>query len=248
MILYTSRHHRQAQGRRADPRQPASATAETSVADFAEFGAGDVLLGALPLFHSFGQTCTMNGAVCSGATVTMLPRFDPEKALEIIERDRVTVFQGVPTMYNALLHAERADATDASTPAALHVRRRGDPGRADARLRGEVRLRDPRGLRPLGDLAGRLLQPPRQARARPGSIGTPIEGVEMQVWDDDGNEVRAGRGRRDRDPRPQRHEGLLGPPRGDRRRRSTPTAGSTPATWPRSTRTATSSSSTARRT
>ena len=69
--------------------------------------AGEVLLGALPLFHSFGQTCTMNGAVCSGATVTMLPRFDPEKALEIIERDSVTVFQGVPTMYNAMLHAER---------------------------------------------------------------------------------------------------------------------------------------------
>ena len=69
-----------------------------------------MLLGALPLFHSFGQTCTMNGAVCSGATVTMLPRFDPEKALEIIERDRVTVFQGVPTMYNAMLHAERADS------------------------------------------------------------------------------------------------------------------------------------------
>jgi long-chain acyl-CoA synthetase len=79
------------------------------------FGPDDVLLGALPLFHSFGQTCTMNSAVATGACVTMLPRFDPEKALEIIERDRVTVFQGVPTMYNAMLHANRADSTDAST-------------------------------------------------------------------------------------------------------------------------------------
>ena len=74
-----------------------------------------MLLGALPLFHSFGQTCTMNSAVPSGATVTMIPRFDPEKALEIIERDRVTVFQGVPTMYNAMLHANRADSADVST-------------------------------------------------------------------------------------------------------------------------------------
>ena len=80
------------------------------VAGFAEFGEGEVLLGALPLFHSFGQTCTMNGAVSSGATVTMLPRFDPEKALEIIERDRVTVFQGVPTMYNGAA-ARRARPT-----------------------------------------------------------------------------------------------------------------------------------------
>ena len=69
----------------------------------------DVLLGALPLFHSFGQTCTMNSAVSVGATVTMLPRFDPDKALEIIERDKVTLFQGVPTMYNAMLHSGSCD-------------------------------------------------------------------------------------------------------------------------------------------
>ena len=85
-----------------------------SVLGFAEFDENEVLLGALPLFHSFGQTCTMNAAVCSGAKVTMLPRFDPDKALEIIQRDRVTVFQGVPTMYNAMLHADSADSTDAS--------------------------------------------------------------------------------------------------------------------------------------
>ena len=46
---------------------------------------------------------------------------------------------------------------------------------------------------------------------KPGSIGTPIKGVEMKVVDDDDNEVAAGRGRRDRHPRPQRDEGLLGP-------------------------------------
>ena len=68
----------------------------------------DVVLGALPLFHSFGQTCSMNAAVRVGACLDMIPRFDPGKALEIIERDGVTVFQGVPTMYHALLnHPER---------------------------------------------------------------------------------------------------------------------------------------------
>ena len=75
----------------------------------------DVLLGALPLFHSFGQTCTMNSAVSVGSTVTMLPRFDPDKALEIIERDRVTLFQGVPTMYNAMLHSESCESADCSS-------------------------------------------------------------------------------------------------------------------------------------
>ena len=81
---------------------------------------------------------------------------------------------------------------------------------------------------------------------KPGSIGTPIEGVEMKLVDDDGNDVDRGRDRRDRHQGPQRDEGLLAaatrrPPRRSR------TAGSTPATWARSTTTATSSSSTARR-
>ena len=52
----------------------------------------------------------------------------------------------------------------------------------------------------------------RTGSASPARSARPIEGVEMQVWDDDGNEVAAGRGRRDRDPRPQHHEGLLEPP------------------------------------
>ena len=60
---------------------------------------------------------------------------------------------------------------------------------------------------------------------KPGSIGTPIEGVEMKVVDDDGDEVAQGERRRDRHPRPQRHEGLL-EPRRTRPRRSCATAGS----------------------
>ena len=69
-----------------------------------------VLLGALPLFHSFGQTCAMNTAIARGATLTLLPRFEPAKALEIIQRDGVTVFQGVPTMYAAMLnHPDREE-------------------------------------------------------------------------------------------------------------------------------------------
>ena len=161
------------------------------IAGFAEFGAGEVLLGALPLFHSFGQTCTMNGAVCSGATVTMLPRFDPEKALEIIERDRVTVFQGVPTMYNAMLHAERADSTDASC---LRLCMSGGAAIPVELIRAfeekfGCAILEGYGLSETSPVAS-FNQPDKQRKA--GSIGTPIEGVEMQVWDDDGNEVAQG--------------------------------------------------------
>ena len=65
-------------------------------------------LGVLPLFHSFGQTCVLNATLSAGGALTLLPRFDAGRALELIERDRVTVFAGVPTMYNALLnHPDR---------------------------------------------------------------------------------------------------------------------------------------------
>ena len=59
------------------------------------------ILGALPLFHAFGQTCALNAAFAAGSCLTMLPRFDAGRALETIQRDRVTVFEGVPTMYSA---------------------------------------------------------------------------------------------------------------------------------------------------
>src|SRR5262249_55476087 len=72
-----------------------------------------VMLGALPMFHAFGQTCGLNATIAVGGLLTVLPRFNPRKALEIVERDGVTVFEGVPTMYTAMLHVE--DPPDASS-------------------------------------------------------------------------------------------------------------------------------------
>jgi long-chain acyl-CoA synthetase len=156
-----------------------------------EFSHEDVLLGALPLFHTFGQTCTMNSAVAIGACVTMLPRFDPEKALRIIERDQVTVFQGVPTMYNAMLHADGADSVDASC---LRLCMSGGAAIPVELIRGfeqkfDCMILEGYGLSETSPVAS-FNHPDRERK--PGSIGTPIEGVEMQVWDDDGNEVPQG--------------------------------------------------------
>ena len=135
--------------------------------DLFSAGAEAVTLGALPLFHSFGQTCSMNAIVLAGGTLTMIPRFDPAKALEIIERDHVNIFMGVPTMYGALLHLRDRERYDTSTPEAVRVRRLGAARRAAAQLRAGIRLQDPRGIRTLGDLAGRVVQPPGpRAQAR----------------------------------------------------------------------------------
>ena len=107
----------------------------TTASTLIEITEQDVILGALPLFHSFGQTCGLNAAVANGACLTLIPRFDPVKALEIIARDKVTVLEGVPTMYHAMLNAPDQRTRRHLEPAGLRLRRLGDAGRGHEGLR-----------------------------------------------------------------------------------------------------------------
>ncbi|MGY1829275.1 long-chain fatty acid--CoA ligase [Geodermatophilus sp. SYSU D01180] len=66
----------------------------------------DVAMAVLPLFHVFGLSSVMNCAIRSGATLSLVPRFDVGAVLDAMEQHRVTVFCGVPTMYVALMHAD----------------------------------------------------------------------------------------------------------------------------------------------
>jgi long-chain acyl-CoA synthetase len=158
---------------------------------FTEIGERDVVLGALPLFHSFGQTCGLNACVKAGGCLTLIPRFDPGKALEIIERDRVTVFEGVPTMYAAMLHHDERDAYDTSC---LGLCASGGSAMPVEVMKAfedafECKVLEGYGLSETSPVAS-FNQPDRERK--PGSIGTPIEGVEMRVVDDDGNDVPEG--------------------------------------------------------
>ena len=65
--------------------------------------AADTFLVALPLFHIYGMTTSMNVPVSVASKMVLLPRFDPSAVLELIQKDRVTIFCGVPTMYSILL-------------------------------------------------------------------------------------------------------------------------------------------------
>nr|WP_205861641.1 long-chain fatty acid--CoA ligase [Planosporangium flavigriseum] len=67
--------------------------------------ADDVALGCLPLFHTFGQTVSMNSTFRIGGTLVLLPRFTGDAAIELMLREGVTIFHGVPTMYVALVEA-----------------------------------------------------------------------------------------------------------------------------------------------
>jgi long-chain acyl-CoA synthetase len=64
----------------------------------------DVALAALPLFHIYGMTTAMNAPFLVGARVVLLPRFDVKEVMETIEKEKVTSFCGVPTMYIAVIN------------------------------------------------------------------------------------------------------------------------------------------------
>jgi long-chain acyl-CoA synthetase len=154
-------------------------------------GAGTVTLGALPLFHAFGQTCGLNAMIAAGGALTLVPRFDPVKALEVIERDRVTIFEGVPTMYGAMLHAPERDRFDTSS---LSLCVSGGAAMPVELMRGfeeafGCKVLEGYGLSETSPVAS-FNRPDRERKA--GSIGVPIEGVEMKVVDDADNDLPQG--------------------------------------------------------
>ena len=156
-----------------------------------EVGQGDVVLGSLPLFHSFGQTVGMNASLRVGATLTLLPKFDPGDALETMQRDRVTHFYGVPTMYGALLHHPGREEYDTS---ALRTCITGGASMPVEVLRGfeaafDCIVLEGYGLSETSPVASS--NHPGMER-KPGSIGTPLEEVEMRVVDEEDNEVAQG--------------------------------------------------------
>jgi long-chain acyl-CoA synthetase len=154
-------------------------------------GSEDVILGALPLFHAFGQTCGLNTAISSGACLALVPRFDAGGVLETIERERVTVFEAVPTMYVALLHHPGRERCDVST---LRLCVSGGAALPVEVLRGfeaafECVVLEGYGLSETSPVAS-FSQADRERK--PGSIGTPVTGVEMKVVGEDRHQVAPG--------------------------------------------------------
>jgi long-chain acyl-CoA synthetase len=154
-------------------------------------GSQDMVMGCLPLFHVFGLTCGLNATMAVGGALTMLPRFDPGKALEIIERDRVTIFEGVPTMYAAMLHHQGEREPDTSS---LRVCVSGGAAMPVEILRQfeekfDCMILEGYGLSETSPVAS--FNHPDKVR-KPGSVGTPVEGVEMRLVDADGADVPPG--------------------------------------------------------
>jgi long-chain acyl-CoA synthetase len=148
--------------------------------ELVDAGPDSIELGALPLFHVFGLSSGLNAMMRCGGCLTLLPRFEPAKALEIIERDRVGILLGVPTMYTAMLHAPERASFDTST---LELCVSGGAAMPVEVLRGfeaafDCKILEGYGLTETCGMAS--FNPPDRER-KPGSIGLPVQGVAMKV-------------------------------------------------------------------
>lgn len=161
--------------------------AEVSVRTLFKAQDDDVIMGCLPLFHVFGMTCGLNSAVLAQATLTLIPRFDPRQVLDAIAADKVTIFEGVPTMYSALI-AARTDTDDTSTLRLCASGGAALPAQVitDFEAAFDAAILEGYGLSETSPVAS-FNHPDKVRKA--GSIGTPIEGVEMRVITVDGTEA-----------------------------------------------------------
>jgi len=155
-----------------------------------EMTAEDRLLLYVPLFHCFGQNAILNSGFNVGATIVLQRRFNLERILEAIAKEKITMFFGVPTVYIKLLNSNfcKSDwssvrfyfSAAASMPVEIARRWERESG---------LKIHEGYGLTETSPCA--CYNHPKKYKF--GSIGTPINNVEMKIVDGDGKEVAPGR-------------------------------------------------------
>ncbi|MEU8243722.1 long-chain fatty acid--CoA ligase [Actinoplanes missouriensis] len=153
--------------------------------------ATDTHLLVLPLFHSFGSTVNMNAGFATASTLVLLPRFDADQAVALLQSENVTFFAGVPTMYWGLLNALK-DGVDVDRIAGnMRVAVSGGSSLPveiikAVKERFGVTILEGYGLSETSPVA--TFSDPH-SDPRPGSIGIPIWGVEVKLIDAEWNTV-----------------------------------------------------------
>ncbi|MBV1864728.1 MAG: AMP-binding protein [Rhodobacteraceae bacterium] len=151
----------------------------------------EVFLCALPLFNNFGATCLMNGAVCSGAKLVLMERWDTEKVLEAITREKVTYIAGSPTMFLYLLRDFDPERHDLSS---LKL---GVTGGAPVSSNVVQQFEEKMGV-PLLEIYGAtettgfVTGEPLIGVRKRGSAGVPLGGSQIRILDEAGADLPVG--------------------------------------------------------
>jgi long-chain acyl-CoA synthetase len=152
---------------------------------------GDVVITVLPLFHVFGLSSILDVCVRFGCTMSLLPRFTPATVLTAIERDRATIFEGVPTMFVDLLSQSDLASYNLSS---LRIAISGGASIPSPVLdafeeRFGLVILEGYGMT---ETASTITFNPSAAERRPYSVGKPIWGTQTQVWGEDGQPLPPG--------------------------------------------------------
>jgi long-chain acyl-CoA synthetase len=144
--------------------------------------ATDRILGVLPFFHVFANTCVLNRTVVTGGEIVMLPRFNAKQALAELRRTRPRSLPGVPTMYQALLDAPGMKPDDFASlkfcisggaPLPAQLKESWDA------LTG-ARVIEGYGL---SESSGVVSTNPYEGLNKPGTIGQPLAGTRVRLVD-----------------------------------------------------------------
>ncbi|MFI5139895.1 MAG: long-chain fatty acid--CoA ligase [Sphingobacteriales bacterium] len=164
------------------------------ICDLMEIDADDVGLIVLPLFHIFGMTVMMNAGIYKGRSGILLTRFDAETVFDMMQKHKVTVFAGVPTMYWGLLNYTNPKFDYESIAKTLKLCCSGGASLPvkvleDFEKRFNVPILEGYGMSEGSPVVTFNLL---KAVRKPGSIGKQFWGVEVKLVDADGIEVPVG--------------------------------------------------------
>lgn len=151
----------------------------------------DVALGVLPLFHVFGLSSVLNVCIRFGGTLTLVPRFDVDKVLQVIQRDRVTIFSGVPTMFIALLQHPQLDGYDLSSLRVANSGGASIPGEVIRAFEARFGVRVLEGYG-MSETASAICFNRFEA-SKVASVGKPMWGVEVRIVDEHDQPLPPGR-------------------------------------------------------
>lgn len=142
----------------------------------------DVMVGVLPLFHIFANACVLNRTLFNGGLIAMLPRFQADQVLDLIQRMRPTTLPGVPTMFQALMASPKVGRTDFSsiTTCISGGAPLPQPVREAFLAKTGVRIVEGYGLT---ECAGVAACSPFDGGGPDGSIGQPLPGTDLRVLD-----------------------------------------------------------------
>ena len=144
--------------------------------------AADRILGVLPFFHVFANTCVLNRTVVTGGEIVMLPRFNAKQALAELRRTRPRSLPGVPTMYQALLDAPGMKPSDFSSLRFCISGGAPLPQQLKESWESITGARVIEGYG-LSESSGVVSTNPYEGLNKPGTIGQPIAGTRVRLVD-----------------------------------------------------------------